>query len=124
MQSGDAYSDALAVLLLTSDDVVTKYRLNAGGRILRPMSLASDRDLSEEFSLFFPLNHRLLILIRSPETGSRGAVIFPRCSAAPKNIRATGSSRVRHCNAGTGRLPDALRRRRAAVCQYGYRGEI
>ncbi|WP_312972621.1 hypothetical protein [Atlantibacter sp.] len=38
-QGRDAYSDALAVMLLTSDDVATKYKLSFNARILRPMAL-------------------------------------------------------------------------------------
>lgn len=38
-QGRDAYSDVLAVLLFTSDDVATKYKLSPGVRILRPMAL-------------------------------------------------------------------------------------
>lgn len=37
-QGRDAYSDALAVLLLTSDDVATKYNLSLNARLLRPMA--------------------------------------------------------------------------------------
>lgn len=44
-QGGDAYSDALALLMLTSDDVVTKFNLSFNARILRPMTL--DRAISE-----------------------------------------------------------------------------
>lgn len=42
----DAYSDVLAVLLLTSDDVATKYKLSFNARILRPMAL--DMTISEK----------------------------------------------------------------------------
>ncbi|HFK5773374.1 TPA: hypothetical protein ACG0EZ_000590 [Enterobacter ludwigii] len=45
-QGGDAYSDALAVLLLTSDDVGTKYNLSLNARLLRPMAL--DMTISEK----------------------------------------------------------------------------
>ena len=38
-QGRDTYSDALAVLLLTSDDVATKYKLSLNARLLRPMPL-------------------------------------------------------------------------------------
>lgn len=48
----DRYSDALATLLLTTDDVATKYELDHGVRLLRPMSLEGD-DLFSEFDLFF-----------------------------------------------------------------------
>ncbi|NIE71092.1 hypothetical protein [Pantoea sp. Acro-807] len=44
-QGGDAYSDALALLMMTSDDVVTKFNLSFNARILRPMAL--DREISE-----------------------------------------------------------------------------
>ena len=39
LNGGDAYSDAMAALLLTSDDVAQKYRLSYPARLLRPMSL-------------------------------------------------------------------------------------
>lgn len=48
----DRYSDALATLLLTTDDVATKYELNHDVRLLRPMSLEGD-DLFSEFDLYF-----------------------------------------------------------------------
>ncbi|ECN8823185.1 hypothetical protein J4L45_004581 [Salmonella enterica subsp. enterica serovar Newport] len=48
----DRYSDALATLLLTTDDVATKYELNHDVRLLRPMSLEGD-DLLSEFYLYF-----------------------------------------------------------------------
>lgn len=52
-QGRDAYSDALAVLLLTSDDVATKYNLPFNARILRPMALdmaISEKSLDTFFS--------------------------------------------------------------------------
>lgn len=52
LRGGDAYSDALAVLLLTSDDVATKYELKHNVRLRRPMGLDKSR-LSEELALFF-----------------------------------------------------------------------
>lgn len=52
LQGGDSYSDALAVLLLAPDDVVTKYQLKHDVRLLRPMGLDTSR-LSEELALFF-----------------------------------------------------------------------
>lgn len=45
-QGRDAYSDALAILLLTSDDVATKYQLSPDARLLRPMAL--DMAISEK----------------------------------------------------------------------------
>ncbi|WP_455916870.1 hypothetical protein [Pantoea agglomerans] len=48
----DRYSDALATLLLTTDDVATKYELDHDVRLLRPMSLEGD-DLFSEFDLYF-----------------------------------------------------------------------
>lgn len=48
----DRYSDALATLLMTNDDVATKYELNHDVRLLRPMSLEGD-DLLSEFDLYF-----------------------------------------------------------------------
>lgn len=52
-QGREAYSDALAVLLLTSDDVATKYKLSFNARILRPMALdmmISEKSLDTFFS--------------------------------------------------------------------------
>lgn len=48
----DRYSDALATLLLTTDDVAIKYELDHDVRLLRPMSLEGD-DLLSEFDLYF-----------------------------------------------------------------------
>ncbi|MBT0727720.1 hypothetical protein HGT73_10135 [Rosenbergiella australiborealis] len=48
----DRYSDALATLLLTTDDVATKYELGHNVRLLRPMSLEDD-DMLSEFDLYF-----------------------------------------------------------------------
>lgn len=48
----DRYSDALATLLLTTDDVAAKYKLNHDVRLLRPMSLEGE-DLRSEFELYF-----------------------------------------------------------------------
>ncbi|WP_312415816.1 hypothetical protein [Pseudescherichia sp.] len=47
------YSDALAALLLTSDDVATKYQLSHHARLLRPMSLEPTQDLTDELDTFF-----------------------------------------------------------------------
>lgn len=47
------YSDALAALLLTSDDVATKYQLSHHARLLRPMVLEPAQDLTEELDTFF-----------------------------------------------------------------------
>jgi hypothetical protein len=52
LQGRDKYSDALAVLLLASDDIATKYQLTHDARLLRPMTLDSGR-LQEELELFF-----------------------------------------------------------------------
>lgn len=52
-QGRDAYSDALALLLLTSDDVATKYKLSYNARLLRPMALdmaISEKSLDTFFS--------------------------------------------------------------------------
>ncbi|HDR2315534.1 TPA: hypothetical protein QCH60_001291 [Enterobacter asburiae] len=52
-QGRDAYSDALAVLLLTSDDVATKNNLSLNARLLRPMALdmaISEKSLDTFFS--------------------------------------------------------------------------
>lgn len=52
-QGRDAYSDALAVLLLTSDDVAAKYKLSFNARLLRPMALdiaISEKSLDTFFS--------------------------------------------------------------------------
>ncbi|ELD0414579.1 hypothetical protein QNZ02_001553 [Escherichia coli] len=48
----ERYSDALATLLLTTDDVATKYKLDHDVRLLRPMSLEGD-DLFSEFERYF-----------------------------------------------------------------------
>lgn len=48
---GDAYSDGLAALLLTSDDVAQKYALPHPARLLRPMPLEFDK-FDEDFTLF------------------------------------------------------------------------
>ena len=47
----DAYSDGLAALLLTSDDVAQKYALPHQARLLRPMPLEFDK-FDEDFTLF------------------------------------------------------------------------
>ena len=52
-QGQDAHSDALATLLLTSDDVATKYKLSLNARLLRPMALdmaISEKSLDTFFS--------------------------------------------------------------------------
>lgn len=49
LNGGEAYSDTMAALLLTSDDVAQKYRLSYPARLLRPMSLdltAVEKDLT------------------------------------------------------------------------------
>ncbi|MGF6101434.1 hypothetical protein [Enterobacter sp. A4] len=51
-QGGDTYSDALATLLLTSDDVATQYQLTHHARLLRPMVLEPTQDMTEEFDTF------------------------------------------------------------------------
>ncbi|MEI2264061.1 type VI secretion protein [Erwinia sp. CGal63] len=48
---GEAYSDELAALLMTSDDVAQKYRLPHSARLLRPMPLDRDK-FDEDFTLF------------------------------------------------------------------------
>lgn len=53
MQGGEVYSDALALLLLTSDDVATKYHLSYYASLLRPMPLESTKNLSEDLDTFF-----------------------------------------------------------------------
>jgi len=52
-QGGNEYSDSLLALILTSDDVATKYQLNHHARLLRPMLLDSTQVLSEELNTFF-----------------------------------------------------------------------
>lgn len=52
LEGKDRYSDALAALLLASDDVTTINQLPHGARILRPMSLNTD-DLNSELAMFF-----------------------------------------------------------------------
>ncbi|WP_338557311.1 hypothetical protein [Erwinia sp. E_sp_B04_7] len=53
MQGGEIYSDALAALLLTSDDVATKYQLGHRARLLRPMLLDPTQELHTELDTFF-----------------------------------------------------------------------
>ena len=52
MDGGERYSDALAALLLTTDDVATKYELKHDVRLLRPMSMEGNDPLSD-FDLYF-----------------------------------------------------------------------
>lgn len=52
MEGKDKYSDALAVLLLASDDITAKYQFCHSARILRPMSLDTSA-LDDELSVFF-----------------------------------------------------------------------
>lgn len=65
-RGGDAYSDALALLLLTSDDVAAKYRLNHRARLLRPMPLDPTKEAGDEFELFFSTQ---------PQATATGAII-------------------------------------------------
>lgn len=51
LQGGEAYSDGLAALLLTSDDVAQKYALSHPIRLLRPMPLDID-NLDDDLTLF------------------------------------------------------------------------
>lgn len=51
LQGGERYSDGLAALLFTSDDVVQKYALPHCVRLLRPMPLDVD-NLADEMTLF------------------------------------------------------------------------
>lgn len=51
LRGGETYSDGLAALLLTSDDVAQKYRLPHAARLLRPMPLNMDT-FDEDFTLF------------------------------------------------------------------------
>lgn len=50
-QGADSYSDGLAALLLTSDDVAQKYQLSYSARLLRPMALDMEQ-LKDDFCLF------------------------------------------------------------------------
>lgn len=52
MEGKDRYSDALATLLLASDDVTARYQLSHSARILRPMSLGTSA-LHDELTMFF-----------------------------------------------------------------------
>lgn len=52
LQGGDRYSDALAVLLLATDDVSNRYRLKHHARLLRPMQLEGERQ-HDDLALFF-----------------------------------------------------------------------
>lgn len=51
LNGGNAYSDGLAALLLTSDDVAQKYNLPHSARLLRPMPLDINK-FNDEFTLF------------------------------------------------------------------------
>lgn len=51
LNGGEAYSDGLAALLLTSDDVTQKYHLPHSARLLRPMPLAM-ANFDDEITLF------------------------------------------------------------------------
>ncbi len=53
MHGGETYSDALVALLLTSDDVATKYQLGHRTRLLRPMSFDPKQELHSELDTFF-----------------------------------------------------------------------
>ncbi|HAU5564371.1 TPA: hypothetical protein JD264_11290 [Serratia fonticola] len=53
LQGGGEYSDALSVILLTSDDVATKYQLSHHARLLRPMSFDAMGDMNEGMDTFF-----------------------------------------------------------------------
>ncbi|WP_312183716.1 hypothetical protein [Pantoea sp. CTOTU46764] len=59
-QGRDKYSDALAALLLTSDDVATKYRLSHHARLLRPMSLDKGITLKAELDTFFSIQSQAI----------------------------------------------------------------
>ncbi|QKN79819.1 hypothetical protein [Scandinavium goeteborgense] len=50
---GSEYSDAISALMLTSDDVATKYQLSHHARLLRPMPFEKVRALHEELDTFF-----------------------------------------------------------------------
>lgn len=52
-EGNDKYSDAFAALLLTSDDVATKYQLSHHARLLRPKVLEPTQVLAEELETFF-----------------------------------------------------------------------
>lgn len=52
LNGGDSYSDALAALLLTTDDVTTKYRFKHSARLLRPMQVNREQQ-HEELALYF-----------------------------------------------------------------------
>lgn len=65
LNGGDRYSDALAVLLLTTDDVTSQYRFEHHARLLRPMALDSERqheDLAMYFSTQTQANRTQLII--------------------------------------------------------------
>lgn len=53
MHGEETYSDALVALLLTSDDVATKYQLHHLARLLRPMSFDPKQELHTELDTFF-----------------------------------------------------------------------
>ena len=59
-QGGSEYSDSLSALMLTSDDVATKYQLNHHARLLRPMSLEPTQMLSEELDTYFSIQSQAI----------------------------------------------------------------
>lgn len=59
MNGGEHYSDALATLLLTTDDVANRYELNHPVRLLRPMALTGE-DLRSELDLYFSIQSQAI----------------------------------------------------------------
>jgi hypothetical protein len=89
-QGGNEYSDSLSALMLTSDDVATKYQLNHHARLLRPMSIESTQMLSKELDTFFSTQSQAIaaraIMGDSMEWGDD----FP-LSASAKQYEGTGN---------------------------------
>lgn len=73
---GERYSDALACLLLTSDDVATKYELTHDARLLRPMQLEGDNLLSE-LDIYFSTQTQAISTHHIIGDGVRWGGLFP-----------------------------------------------
>lgn len=90
-QGGNEYSDSLSALMLTSDDVATKYQLNHHARLLRPMSLESTQMLSEELDIFSRPNHKRSLRAQLWATAWSGGRIYPLFWPVQNNMKAAGN---------------------------------
>ncbi|MDF7680983.1 hypothetical protein PT300_10495 [Enterobacteriaceae bacterium ESL0689] len=59
MNGGEHYSDAVATLLLTTDDVASRYELSHPVRLLRPMAL-EEGDLSDQLDRYFSIQRQAI----------------------------------------------------------------